>query len=272
MTNEELLYLMQHTDADKEFLDELQNTLQAELEKPVEKRDFALIEDLSKTISEIRGTEATISARSDAGISRLNQYFSNRETGGRPIRIRYLIAAVCAIVLITSNVLSYSVFGMNAFSAAVQLKDGEIKISFQESNVSNIESYAEEILAVCKNNGFIPIVPHYFPAGMKPTDDWGSVSNYNLWEEIIFSLKYKKSSLIFQYRNIKETEYVPDIGVPTDSYKLSEESICGTTVYFFQQNKEEFNALFIIDQVQYFIYTDGLEEIEFRKVLYSMFE
>lgn len=271
MTNEELANIMQHSDADREFLNEIEETLRAELEKPVSERDFDLIADLEETISEMRGTEDTILARSEMGISLLKKHFTRTKTHGKPIRMRYLVAAACAIVLVTSNVLSYSVLGMNAFSAAVQIIDGGVTINFQESDRIELNEYAEDMLEICKKNGFTPMVPYYIPVSLTPTELWGKTEELNWWKITKFQFSHTDTKLLFQFAHISDIAYIPDIGVPTDSYQMSEEVVCGKNVYFFREDETEFKAVFMADQIQYSIYGDGLDEIEFRKVLYSMF-
>lgn len=277
MTNEELAIKMQLDEADREFLEELQKSLQIELEKPVDEQDHEHIRDLIQTIAEICGTGEALTAEAEKEKKRLKDEISKATPAHRMIRVRWLIPIACAMILLISNVLSYTVFGMNVFSAAVRISDGSIVISFDNDNTGSKAddshaNYASEILEICKENGFTPLVPSYIPNGLKPTESWGEVTDLAAYKEVNFNFINKKKKLNICIFHILDAAADIDYGFPSQSYNLSEETICGNTVYVIKEGDSEFHFTFKADNIVYAIYCDGYDEIEIRKIIYSMFE
>lgn len=275
MTNEELINKMRDPAVNRECLAEMLKVLQEEMDKPFEEQDQDLINDLIQTITEMTGMSDTIQEHAEAGIARMRNYTEKISGKRRVIRVRWLIPIAFALILLTSNVLSYSVFGMNAFSAAVQITKGGIIINYNDLDL-NSESqenpYAEEILAVCEENGFTPLVPHYLPSELKPSETWKDITELELTRSLFFYLVYKQKKLNIDYTYMMDSSSDINFGIPTQTYNLSEELICGITVYILREGDTEFNISFRKEQIVYSLYADGYDETEVRKILYSMFE
>jgi len=274
MTNEELAELMNDNNADLEYLEELLDSLREEMAKPKEERNCEEINELTEAISVICGSEQYFSERTDEGVSRLKQNWDNSgKTKKRRFILRRLVPAVAAAIIVTANVYSYSVFGMNAFSSAIRILDGSIQISYNNADDDQTENpYSQQMLEKCKEAGFTPLVPQYLPPHMKPTDVWGEANNESSIPTILFYFSDEKNRLNIQYINIKNAQNGFELGMPTKSNDISEEVIDGVTVFFIRESSAEFHASFKKDQIVYKISSDGIEEEKFRKILYSMFE
>ena len=275
MTNEELCAAMREDRADREFLEELHEGLQAELQKPIAEQDHDRINDLMETITELTGQETLVQERAQAGIARMQQYSEQIRTPRKMIRVQWLIPITAAVVLLTVNVLSYSVFGMNAFSAAVQITNGGIMIGYNakdQDSEADMNQYMEEMLAICEENGFTPLVPHYIPAELSPTDVWVEAIDLGSTKDVFFEFSYKKRKLNINYTYLTDPSIDLNYGMPAQSYHPSVEIICGVDIYFLQKSETEFTISFIKEQIFYSLYSEGFEETEVRKILYSMFE
>ena len=274
MTNEELAELMNDNNADLEYLEELLDSLREEMAKPKEERNCEEINELTEAISVICGSEQYFNERTDEGISRLKQNWDNSgKTKKRRFILRRLVPAVAAAIILTANVFSYSVFGMNAFSTAIRILDGSIQISYNNADDVKMENpYSQQMLEKCKEAGFTPLVPKYLPSNMKPADIWGETHNESSIPEIRFILSRGNNKLIFQFINVSGTSNGIELGMPTKSHDISEEVIDGVTVFFIKESSAEFHASFKKDQIVYRISSDGIKEDEFKKILYSMFE
>ena len=274
MTNEELAELMNDNNADLEYLEELLDSLREEMAKPKEERNCEEINELTEAISVICGSEQYFNERTDEGISRLKQNWDNSgKTKKRRFILRRLVPAVAAAIILTANVFSYSVFGMNAFSTAIRILDGSIQISYNNADDVKMENpYSQQMFEKCKEAGFTPLVPNYLPPNMKPTDSWGETNNESSIPEIGFYFSDGKNRLNIRYINIKNAQNGFELGMPTKSHDISEEVIDGVTVFFIRESNAEFHASFKKDQIVYKISSDGIEEEKFRKILYSMFE
>ena len=274
MTNEELAAKMQENDADRGFFEELLETLEAEQNKPAEERNYDLINEITAALCEANGTNALIAERKTDAITRIMQDAEQFKPKQRVIRVRWLLPIACALIFVTSNILSYSVFGMNAFSAAVRITNGGIMISFKDDNPaaqSNPDRFALEMLDICQKNGFTPLVPHYLPAELTPDSEWGKVDSLDKTTNVVFSFAHKKEKVIITYTYLTDPSLELEIGIPLHSYENTTETICGVSVEFFKVNDTEYRVVFKADQVIYTIWADGLDELETRKIVYSMF-
>ena len=205
MTNEKLAELMNENNADLEYLEELTDALHEEMAKPKEERNYEEIKELTEAISVICGAEQYFAKRTEEGIAKLNETVENSgKTKKRRYVFRRLVPAVAAAVIITANVFSYSVCGMNAFSTAIRILDGSIQISYNNADDVKMENpYSQQMFEKCKEAGFAPLVPNYLPPNMKPTDVWGKANNESSIPTILFYFSDKKNRLNIQYINIK---------------------------------------------------------------------
>ena len=274
MTNEKLAELMNENHADLEYLEELLDSLREEMSKPKEERNYEEINELTDARSVICGSEEYFRERTDEGISRLKQNLNDSgNIKKRRFVWRRLVPAVAAAIIITTNVLAYSVFGMNAFSSAIRILDGSIQISYNNTDDKKAENpYSQQMLEKCNETGFTPLIPKYLPPNMKPTDVWGRVHNEGNIPDIRFGLSKDNKKLIFQFINVMGTSNGIELGIPMKTHDISEETIAGVTVYFIKKTSTEFHVSFKKEQIVYIISSDGIKEDEFRKVLNSMFE
>lgn len=274
MRNEELAAKMQDNDADRELLEELQETLQSECDKPIDERDFDLINEITTAITDITGANKLIQERKESEIARILRDAEQLKPKRRMIQVRWLFPIACAIIFLTSNILSYTVFGMNAFSAAMRITNGGIMISFKDSDADfqkDSDEYASEMLEICQKNGFTPLIPQYLPPEMKLDKEGGIVDVLDKSTNIKFGFSHKKQRITVTYFYSPEQSGDLEVGIPLHSYDYSTETICGINVNFFKVSNNEFRAVFKDSHVIYTIWTDGIDELETRKILYSMF-
>ena len=286
MTDVELAELMNENKADLEYLEELTDSLREEMAKPKEERNYEAINELTEAISVICGSEQYFSERTDEGVSRLKQNLDNSgKTKKRRFILRRLVPAVAAAIIVTANVYSYSVFGMNAFSSTIRIFDGSIQISYNNADNDSIQisynntdddqtenPYSQQMLEKCQEAGFTPLVPNYLPPNMKPADIWGETHNERSIPDIRFELSGENNKLIFQFINVSGAQNGFELGMPMKTHDISEETIAGVTVYFIKKTSTEFHVSFKKEQIVYNISSDGIQEDEFRKILNSMFE
>ena len=272
MTNEKLAELMNHNNADLEYLEELTDALREEMAKPLGERDRVEIKELIEAISEICVTEQNKIEQTAAGITMRNASLSQTEPEKkRRFALRRLIPAVVAAAIVTANVFSYSVFGMNAFSSAARIMDGSIQISFSNDvELKGENPYSQQMLEKCQEAGFTSLVPKYLPPNMKPTDLWGEINESSI-TEIEFDLSDGKNSLNIRYINIKNAQNGFELGMPANSNDIREEVMNGVSVYFIKKADTEFHISFQKNHIIHEIASDGLEEAEIRKVINSMF-
>lgn len=274
MTNAELLHRMQNRTADLEYLAELEAALHAETAKPVAEQNFSRICVLTDAISAVCGAEDEPDDSIQAGISRLKAENKTVQPRARRIRMLRVIPAAAAAVFLLGNLLSFTVLGENIVSAAVRIKQGSIVIRYENAEDADTDepnAYAEDMLAACRRYGFTPMVPQTLPARLRPDELWGRASGKADMQNVQFSMKDGERRLLLEYSYERQPDPEREYEIGTDSAVLSQERICGTTVYILSGDGSQKAAQFRRENIVYTLMLTGYDEITFRKILYSMF-
>ena len=271
MTDRELLNAIKNDDARQEKLAELQQKLSAELDKPDEDLDVDVINELTLAIEELTGNRQTTELMAEKGIRRLEHDLRKMKIQ-RIIRRSKWIAACIGVVLVLSNIFSYSAYGINVFSAAYRLMNGSITIDLnqEDSEPYSGNPYVEEMRDICEKHNINVNLPTYIPYEVTPTDlfgDFHEVVNCNI---LFFNFERGRVKL-----NIEIVEFVSDdttspISIPSDNYNMSQQQI-GDTIVHIQKEGQQYWAVFQIDLTQYLLYADGLDFDECQRILESMF-
>lgn len=258
----------QFSDIDMEILSDLKKNLAEEMGKPTDERDKNLISELEDMISE---TEEEIISTSqkrsfEAVMKMLDEY---EEPKHIKLYKRISVVAVCFLIVIGLNTASLKVFGKNMFSAAYQLSKGGLKISSEQINDNNPTSSSDPygMKAKCAEYGFFPDTPSYIPEGFVLENIIVNSNDY--FDAIRFFYKKGKVKLNFLFNSYKENAAILPIGIPTDTYNVTEEQVNGKTTYILKEDKQ-FTADFIDKRIDYMIFAEGLDYDECQKILESM--
>lgn len=258
---------IQMSGLDREILSDLQKDLNEEMNKPAEERDESYIAELEEMIAQTE--EELIDASKKRSLDNIMKMLDKYE---EPKHIRLYktlpIAAACLLVILGLNTASMKVFGQNMFSAAYQLTKGGINISTNDSDemvMSESDPYGMK--AKCAEYGFFPDTPSYIPDGFvlkTISDDRGKYS-----DSIIFMYRKDDVVLNFYYTNYKTNDTTPSIGIPTETYNITEEQINGHTTYILKEDSQ-FTASYVEKGIQYTIFTENLDYDECQRILESM--
>lgn len=258
-------------DLDREILSDLQKDLNEEMSKPAEERDESYIAELEEMI--VQTEEELIDASKKRSLNNIVKMLDEyKEPKHIKLYKNLSIVAACLLVILGLNTASLKVFGQNMFSAAYQLTKGGISISTNEPN-ENYELITSEsdpygMKAKCAEHGFFPDTPSYIPEGFildyvaeESTDEFDIVYFY-----------YKKNSAILNifFTSYKDSAVIPPIGLPTDTYNVTEECIDNNTVYILKEDGQ-FTASYIEKRIKYRIIVEGLDYDECHEILESLF-
>ena len=273
MDKEKLKQLILHTNPDQDYYEEIQAKLSSELDKPHSDRDYDLIEELSDAVNSFMGTDAIINKRSEIGIAHIKHINALNKKKHTTHIIRIVTPCICTVLLILSNVWSYSVLGINSFSAMYQIMSGGITIDFSKKDdpsIPAINLYQDQMQQICTAHNIDAILPTYIPSDYVPTDLFGQVNEKETFCIISFYFKHKDSVLLLQVLHYVNLDEMPPIGIPTDHYNITEEVIEGTTISISKED-QQFTAAFAKDTTQYLLFSGGLDYDECQRVLESMF-
>jgi hypothetical protein len=256
-----------------ELLSELQDELNEELSKPVRKRDCDRITELTDMIYDIScGENENVSkSMKNSKTELLDKLDNTKKPNHICLYKRLSVVAACLLVAIGLNTASLKVFGYNMFSAAYQLSKGGITIKAvqtgDDNNIIMSESDPYGIKAKCAEYGFFPDTPYYIPEGFSLSfiaEDGGET-----FDEVDFYYKKGETKLNFFYTHYKDNTEIPPIGIPTDTYNITEEQLNGHTVYILKEDGQ-FTAIYVDRKIEYGIYAEGLDYDECQKILESL--
>ena len=276
MTDNELLKAIESDDTDQLMLAALQSKLESELEKPDDELDIDKINQITATIDIISGTVQVTAEKTQQGIQKLKHELRQHRERSR-IRIIKRFAASACLILIISNIWSFSAYGMNSFSAAYQLLNGGIVIDTQndDSEPYTGNAYYNEMRSLCNQNSFSEdvLLPAYIPEGFKPAPEYGEVFFDKMHCIIWFYFQIGQTRLNYSIIQYTDEEYIQPIGIPSTEYNISEQVFGDTIVHIQKERKDsQYWAVFQIGLTQYVIVSDGLDYDECQRVLESMFE
>ena len=289
MTEKELIDLINADDSDQQY-DEAKSKLTAELAKPLSEQNFERIDQLIQTIEHITGEDRITEEMTVRGI----RYLRNKTAKKDKKRIRFLkwAAVYSGVAILLLNICSYTIYGMNVFSAAYKMLNGGINVDFTQISEMNQESdqienrdsaiiinegttvgnaYAPEMQKLCNENGVNAMIPSYIPEGFTPADGYGTVHLFDDRTDIAFYFADETTKLYCIIKDFKEGVTQAPLGIPTDYYGIEQITIHGTNVSIIKED-QQFTAAFSIGNTQYLIAADGLNYDECNRVLRSIFE
>lgn len=243
----------------------LTKQLDLELAKP--NPDYDLVDELSAAILEARGkTVKEIDVQSELGTIKQKsiKHFKCPKWA-------IAVSAAC-FVLICANTVSVAAWGTNIFSAFVQFTKGDLTIDFskQEQNVISLPTSENDpygIKAKCAEYDVYPITPYYLPEGFILTDCTENILNHST--DLRFFYENDNAKLILSYEAYNNSDDIPPIGIPTDTYNLRETEINGQTVFILKEDGQ-FTATFLNNNIVYVITSNKLDYNECQKVVESM--
>lgn len=245
--------------------EELTEQLDRELAKP--NPDYDLVDELSAAILEARGkTVKEIDVQSELGMIKQKsiKHF-------RCPKWVITVSAAC-FVLICANTVSVAAWGTNIFSAFVQFTKGDLTIDFgkQEQNVISLPTSENDpygIKAKCAEYDIYPKTPFYLPDDFELVDFSEIVCNR--FTTLRFFYENGNAKLILSYEAYENSDDIPPIGIPTDTYNLQETEINGQTVFVLKEDGQ-FTATFLNNNIVYVITSNKLDYDECQKVVESM--
>lgn len=262
-------YILEKIRSDSSFgklnAEELEKQLDRELAKP--NPDYDLVDELTAAILEARGKvvkEIDVQSEIRTIKQKSIKHFKCPKWA-------ITVSAAC-LVLICANTVSVAAWGTNIFSAFVQFTKGDLTIDFskQEQNIISLPTSENDPYGIkekCAEYDIYPMIPYYLPDGFKLTDFKENILSHST--DLRFFYKNDNAKLILSYEAYKNTDDIPPIGIPTDSYNLVETEINGQTVFILKEDSQ-FTATFLNNNIVYIITSNKLDYDECQKVVESM--
>lgn len=247
-------------DMKETILNDLHLELEEEMSKPSGKRDYQKIAELTEAIHDIDCENDDSASHYEETKNAIMTRLENQKTSKKK-RLRKLIAvaAACCFVLIGINIATFSTLGLNMFQAIYKYTKGGITVDINRSDEIILPTTEDDpygIKTKCAEYDIYPQTPSYIPDDFYLTGiDYDETEEYKA-----LRFFYKKETIRL---NIDFTEYNEGIdfhplGIPTDTYNVSEEMIEGHNVYILKEDNQ-FTAAFLKDNIGYLIFAEYLD-------------
>ena len=249
--------------------EELEKELDEELKKP--EPDYDLVEELTEVIIEARG-QAVRKIDVQSEISKIKRRANAEEKKFRCPKRVAAVSAAC-LVLVGANTFSIASWGMNIFSAIVEISKGGISIDFGKQEQQEViklptsESDPYGIKTKCAEYEVYPEAPDYLPQGFELVDFQAEELENST--DLMFYYKKNNVKLNFSVYYYHQSETIPPIGIPTDTYNLTESTINGRTMFILKEDNQ-YTATYVYRNAVYVIFSDGLDYDECQKIVESI--
>ena len=223
--------LAEKINADKEFSMEAYNYIKTELDKenakPLRRRDFDRIEQLTSQLNELSGGENN---KSTEGLyERIKNY---ERSAAKPVNIlkRFAPVLCCLVLVLTVNCVTVLAYNMNIFSAVIEFTKGGFSVNFGKDEPVPVELPTSEddpygFIAKLAEYDIEFETPHYIPEGFVLT-----VVETNVNEKVGNTVRFifRKDNQNFSIDFSNYIGNVPQIVIPSDHYNISETEVNGS--------------------------------------------
>lgn len=258
--------------ADKHFKSEacqfMKRQLDEETAKPLRKRDFDKIEQLTNAISELLD-DTDYSEGISKLYSRIEQEKIKRKKPVGKLK-KFLPAVCCAILILAANCISVATWNTNIVSAVIKFTKGGFSVDFN-NNESTVELPKSEndpygIIAECAKYDIYPETPFYLPDGFE-LEHISSNINENVSSIVRFVFKNGNQSISFDFERFQND--VGQIGIPSDHYNISETEVNGCPAIVSKEDNQ-YTITYQKDKTVFFMFTQDVSYDECEKIVESI--
>lgn len=264
--------LSEKINSDKHFKSEaylhMKRQLDEETSKPLRKRNFDKIEQLTEAMSELLYDTDTDCSE---GISKLYSRIEQEKIKNRkPIRVikKFLPAVCCAVVIFAANCISVAAWNKNIVSAVIEFTKGGFSVSFDKKDTVELPTSENDpygFIAKLAEYDIVFETPFYLPDGFS-LGHLGHNENSNA-ASVTFDFYNGKQSISIGYD--KFYNEVGQIGIPSDHYNISETEINGYPAIISKEDNQ-FTITYQKDKTVFFMFTQDVPYDECEKIVKSI--
>ena len=216
--------LAEKINADKEFSMEAYNYIKTELDKenakPLRRRDFDRIEQLTSQLNELSGGE------NNKSTEELYERIKNYErSAAKPVNIlkRFAPVLCCLALVLTVNCVTVLAYNMNIFSAVIEFTKGGFSVNFGKDEPVPVELPTSEddpygFIAKLAEYDIEFETPHYIPEGFVLTEV-STYVNEKVGNTVRFIFENKKENFI-SFRRLESRPVVFHYNILFNIHKI----------------------------------------------------
>lgn len=265
--------LAEKINADREFTMEAYNYIRSELDKettkPLRKRDFDRIEQLTAQLNELTGDNSD-SEQPDT--SELYKRIRNYEkTSKKPFSVMKRFAPVlcCMVLVLAANCITVLAYDMNIISAVIKFTQGGFSVDFgnqpEEVVLPTSEDDPYGFIAKLAEYDIEFETPHYIPEGFT-LSRIGNNENSSA-TSVTFDFYNGEQSINISYDKFHNE--VGQIGIPSDHYNISETEVNGSPAIVSKEDNQ-YTITFQKDKTVFFMFTQDVPYDECEKIVESI--
>ena len=256
--------------ADKEFTMEAYRYIKSELDKetakPLHKRDFDRIEQLTAQLAELSGDKP--SDNTDSLYRQIREY---ERTAKKPLNIfkRFVPVLCCFVLVITANCVSVAAWNMNIISAVIKFTQGGFSVDFGNQPEKIVLPTSEDdpygLIAKLAEYDIEFETPHYIPEGFT-LSRIGNNENSSA-TSVTFDFYNGEQSINISYDKFHNE--VGQIGIPSDHYNISETEVNGSPAIVSKEDNQ-YTITYQKDKTVFFMFTQNVPYDECEKIVESI--
>ena len=256
---------------DKEFTVEAYSYIKTELDretsKPLRKRDFDRIEQLTSQLAELSGYDT--SDNTDRLYERIRSY---ERAAKKPVNIfkRFIPVLCCFVLVFTANCLSVAAWNMNIVLAVIEFTKSGFAVDFskpkEEIHLPTSEDDPYGFIAKLAEYDIEIETPHYIPEGFVLTDI-DTNFNESCADEVCFV--FEKGKLNFSLSYTKYHNDIPQILIPSDHYNISETEVNGSPAIISKED-DQYTITYFKDKTEFYMFSVDVPYEECEKIVKSI--
>lgn len=256
---------------DKEFTVEAYSYIKTELDretsKPLRKRDFDRIEQLTSQLAELSGDDTLYNT--ERLYDRLRSY--ERESK-KPVNIfkRFVPVLCCFGLIFTANCVSVAAWNMNIVSAVIEISKGGFAIDFgkpkEEIHLPTSKDDPYGFIAKLAEYDIEFETPHYIPEGFVLTEVSTNVDE-GFANTVRFLYEKDKQCLSLAFKRFYDE--IPDIGIPSDHYNISETEVNGSPAIVSKED-DQYTITYEKDKIVFVMFSVDVPYDECEKIVVSI--
>lgn len=267
---EPILKELMSGDFEKNVLKEIKQMLDEECAKPIAARDYDKIAELTKSYSEISGTENFVQEATAQGIQKLAEQ-TPKPRIRMTKRFKIMIAAGCAaLVLLAANAFTVSAWDMNVFTAIIHFSKDGFSVDFPEQEAVVLPTNEDDpygIKGECAKYGLEVEAPTYLPEGfVLQTADNRITDNFE--NTMTFFFYRNGHEVIAIYYTLFDSRFVHS-SIPSDDFNLSEISVNGKAAVVSKEDGQ-YNIIWADGNLETVIHTQNLDYSECDRIVTSL--
>ena len=257
--------------ADREFTMEAYSYIKSELDKetskPLRKRDFDRIEQLTSQLAELSGDNTL--DNTDRLYDRIRSY---ERAAKKPVNVfkRFVPVLCCFVLVFTANCVTVAAWDMNIVSAIIEFTKSGFSVNFaeqpEEIHLPTSEDDPYGFVAKLAEYDIEFETPHYIPEGFVLTE---VITNINEDVENSVRFIYHNGKQSFSLCFTKYHNEIPKVVIPSDHFNISETNVNGSPAIISRED-DQYTIMYLKGKTEFYMFATDVPYDECEKIIASI--